>query len=403
MKCLKWGKLAVVFLTIFTLITLIMLIYTEPSFNVSTVTTNVENTANVEKFTITDLIVSNKTSTQWDICERLSNVLNVSCVDCVNKDVRNVVNNLIDVPLVIGKNDSFFTPGKEIVQEFVNEILITPRTCTGDCPYILALQLSVADRKQERDAVRETWGSVSRHQTWPRRHVRAGVKVVFVVGGAEENSSLSATHRFNQTLEELKKESEIHGDVLFLRMTDTYRNITLKLVSALKWVTEFCPLVKFVLKVDFDTYVNVPLLVDTVLALEKRLEFSILGYIYRLNTNVVHRSGRWAVDRALYPLDYYPYYASGCAYLISSQALNKLIQDVPYVRVFPVEDAFITGVMRNVIKCNLFSMEAYFTHYNDRLPWGQCELQSDRKIVSTGVDVDTLKRMWSSLENNKCN
>jgi hypothetical protein len=191
-----------------------------------------------------------------------------------------------------------------VVQGLVTDYLIEPRL---DCPYLLAVQPSILERRSERDTVRSTWGSVAREQTWPNRTINAKVKVIFVV--ANQVIANKNRDRYSRQLREVRSEAEQHDDILYVNLVDNYKMLTLKVLSAFKGGKDNCPCVKFVLKVDYDTFVNVPLLVDTLLYSGNRLEFSILGSIY-FGKNAVYRGGKWGVAKENYPMDTFPEYAS---------------------------------------------------------------------------------------------
>lgn len=65
----------------------------------------------------------------------------------------------------------------------------------------------------------------------------------------------------------IEQENRNHSDIIQLNMMDSYENLTLKTVSILDWVVDYCPRVQFVLKVDDDVYVNVRNLAATIGAL----------------------------------------------------------------------------------------------------------------------------------------
>jgi hypothetical protein len=51
-------------------------------------------------------------------------------------------------------------------------------------------------------------------------------------------------------------ESETYGDIVQTAFEDTYRNLTYKAMSVLRWVSTYCPSVTYVLKADDDAIVN---------------------------------------------------------------------------------------------------------------------------------------------------
>ncbi|CAG5124666.1 unnamed protein product, partial [Candidula unifasciata] len=228
------------------------------------------------------------------------------CSSCLRPGVSKI--RLFYPPIEPPKRDNgtdFVKPVPEVLQNLITDYLITPSL---DCPYLLAVQASVKDRPHERDLVRRTWGSVAETQTWPNRRINAKLKVLFVVAN-KRSSEPEPQHNRTAQFVELLSEALIHNDILYINMDDSYQNLTLKLLSAFRWVKDNCPCVKFVLKVDFDTFVNVPLLIDTLLLHQDQLESSLLGMVYRADI-AVRRTGKWGVPKSLYPMNYYPQYAS---------------------------------------------------------------------------------------------
>ncbi|KAK3787742.1 hypothetical protein RRG08_013230 [Elysia crispata] len=73
-----------------------------------------------------------------------------------------------------------FQPRNTRQQRSVDDYLITPwAVCRPHwrCPYLLAIQLSIAGDVERRLAVRSTWGSVAKTQTWPHTLINGGVQV----------------------------------------------------------------------------------------------------------------------------------------------------------------------------------------------------------------------------------
>lgn len=219
---------------------------------------------------------------------------------------------------------NLFKPRNEVQQELITDYLITPTVvCTDTCPYLVAVLLSVTDESDQRDSIRATWGSVMKTHVWPSASLNADMQIVFVLGHQTELSHINRVTRQTPskymdketypTLRQwnrIKSEAERHGDILYLNMQDSYYNLTLKLLSSFKWVNDHCSRTKFFLKVDTDTFVSVPLLLDLLIFNEERLEYSVLGKMFT-NERIVRRASKWAVDPQVYPPPLFPVYAAG--------------------------------------------------------------------------------------------
>uniref|UniRef100_A0A0B6ZXB8 Hexosyltransferase n=2 Tax=Arion vulgaris TaxID=1028688 RepID=A0A0B6ZXB8_9EUPU len=367
--------------------------------------------------TISELITKTMQSNKWTTEKKLNNVsceesyrkMNVTSLsESVRSEIGYFETSLRKIEyknnLIPDRPENFFQIKKEIVQNLVEDYIIIPNI---NCPYLVAIQPSLFDRQYERDDIRQTWASVAKEQIWPNRKVNADVKVVFVVARQIETDHIStvsslenSTHIITESGSDIYLESAMHGDILYLDMEESYRNLTLKVLSAFKWVRDSCPCVKFVLKVDYDTFVNIPLLVDTLIYFENRLENSILGMIYTA-ISFVSREGRWGVNSSLYPMRSFPEYASGCGYVLSFQAMSKIVEKVPYFLMLPVEDVFITGVMRRVAELDMFSLGMMFTHYLDK-SWNKCSMIQSQKILGTGDAGKRHIETWDAFVKNKC-
>ena len=57
--------------------------------------------------------------------------------------------------------------------------------------------------------------------------------------------------------DELIKEAKLYNDLVQIRISDTYHNLTLKMIHALNWANMHCRDVKWILKTDTDVFVNI--------------------------------------------------------------------------------------------------------------------------------------------------
>ena len=51
-------------------------------------------------------------------------------------------------------------------------------------------------------------------------------------------------------------ESDLHGDLAISSNIDTYQNLTLKTLSAFRWMQTFCSSADFILKIDDDMFIQ---------------------------------------------------------------------------------------------------------------------------------------------------
>ncbi|KAH9503448.1 Beta-1,3-galactosyltransferase 1 [Bulinus truncatus] len=303
----------------------------------------------------------------------------------------------------------YFSPRGERQQGLVEGVLITPwSVCTVACPYVVAIQLTRLDMSEERKTTRLTWASVAKTKQWPHMQLRSELQIVFVVahqlpdGSDPAHYDRSGNLPSKQQWRSLTTESDLHGDILYLDMMDSYSNLTLKVISSLKWLTDHCSRTKFFLKADADTFINVPVLLDLFILNEVVLSYSIVGFLYNGSRRVL-RKGRWAVSRSLYPMSMFPVYVSGCAYVMSADAARTIVTQSPYTPMLPIEDAFVTGVMARVVRANVFAQNDLFTHFFD-FKWQRCQMVLNTRVAVTNAAVDEAMDIWSAIvdSNTSC-
>lgn len=83
---------------------------------------------------------------------------------------------------------------------------------------------SLHDKTAQRSAIRETWASVTRNNTSNFRHV-------FLFGVTKDPERMRI----------VETESRQFRDVVMMGFEDTYRNLTVKTMTSLRWLTENCP------------------------------------------------------------------------------------------------------------------------------------------------------------------
>lgn len=97
---------------------------------------------------------------------------------------------------------------------------------------------------EKRNIIRQTW---AKHLQAENEKGSLGVGGFAFILGLTDN---------DVTQNRIKEESETFGDIIQVKMSDFYRNLTLKVAGLLNWLHRNCATIDFVLKVDDDVYVN---------------------------------------------------------------------------------------------------------------------------------------------------
>ena len=255
--------------------------------------------------------------------------------------------------------------------------------CAGLTPFLVILIPSAPEKSKERQAIRETWGKYATGLQIPPPYNSTVVTLAFLLG------NVNASNNHVQIYESERFQDIVHGDFL-----DTYENLTRKSLMGLKWVTTYCSEAEYIFKVDDDVFVHIPRLVE----LLKKSPADQTGAIYGrlLMRSSVQRTGRWALSVKDYPMRFLPPYMSGSRYVISSNIARKLLAVSMYFPYLPIEDVFITGVLRIVIGARSVIVKGFTLEAEDG--WAPCEFIKENRISETVKNVSLMKTMWSTQQ-----
>jgi hypothetical protein len=181
-------------------------------------------------------------------------------------------------------------------------------------------------------------------QTW----VRPGlydlpVRFAFFIGLRSNDATL------NQAVQ---LESDHFQDVIQADFEDSYRNLSLKSLSALHWITANCNWTRYVLKTDDDAYVNMRALLQHLSDIDHPRDPSgglkprrlILCRIWR-GMNVLRDDIKWGVSRDEFPDEFYPAYCSGIAWIMTRDMIVAMDRIANKVKRFWIDDVYITGIL----------------------------------------------------------
>lgn len=287
----------------------------------------------------------------------------------------------------------YFQPRKTKVNEFVYRFINQPTdTCdpmSTSPPVLIIIVPSSPSHVEERKAIRSTWGSVSHGEKWPLQNIKGKAKLVFLLGITENIT----------TLQKIQDEVNEHNDIVQCNFLDTYRNLSLKILSGIRWTYLKCPDVKYILKADDDTFVNLPLLVAT-----------LEGYYHKVDRNgaifgningdaKVRRRGMWKVNEIDYPFPHFPPYAYGNTYVISANIAGRIFSASEYMPYIPIEDAYITGILAKVIDARLVFVSG-FTFWLDYKP-NYCDFVNDNRISATKVSFKYMFYLWEKIHSSE--
>ncbi|XP_067654477.1 beta-1,3-galactosyltransferase 5-like [Haliotis asinina] len=248
--------------------------------------------------------------------------------------------------------------------------------CESDHPFLIFLVLSVTKNVELRNAVRHTWGSINKTNTWGGKLLQKPVRVIFVIGLSGNDSSLL-------------RESRMYGDIVHVSVKENYYNLTYKVLMGIRWVYEFCRHVEFVAKVDEDTFPDVPVFLDILTSVS--MTNTIIGPFFPVGK--VFREGKYAVSDSLYPAPVFPPHCKGNFYLMPKYLAVKILKTAQHLPYGNMEDAHLTGVVAHAIG-GVRYRGLTEKQYNAYFPPSLCEYISGTKIVAQNVDPVMAKEIW---------
>ena len=265
-----------------------------------------------------------------------------------------------------------------IVNPFPYVLVTSPRTACPDGIILVIVVHSHPSYRDRRDAIRHTWGRYGNRQ----QGAPPSTRLVFALG-------IDAKVRSDA----VRAESVVYDDIIQGDFFDAYENMTLKSLFGLKWVSEQCARVPYMLKSDDDTFISIPYLIE--ILQRKRPTRSILGPCN--SRSAVHREGKWAISKELFPFNQYPVYMSGSGYVITVDIVRELYETSAYVTPLFIDDVYVTGILAKIIGVKHVVRKG-FAFWSDRKPRA-CDFVTRRKISGTKVTPNLMYILWKEMRN----
>ncbi|XP_014360342.2 beta-1,3-galactosyltransferase 6 [Papilio machaon] len=219
--------------------------------------------------------------------------------------------------------------------------------------------LSSPNNDLHRDAVRTTWGNYVNnifvengeiiykwnHNSMSEQSQRNVIKLLFVVG----TLGLSGIKA-----DKLRNEQKRNKDILILdNIEDTYKNLSLKVLNALSWISENLKEMKYVIKCDDDSFVRIDLIVKNLNAFAPNMNAPELNKFVTFKEQLptykglywgyfsghaeVFLTGRWQ-EKGWFLCDKYLPYALGGGYVISRRIVDYIAQNMDLLSYYNAED-----------------------------------------------------------------
>ena len=205
-------------------------------------------------------------------------------------------------------------------------------TCSADVDVLVLVHTRAANIRRRR-FIRKTWASV-------RHHDGVRVRTVFAIGRDDTTP---------ETRKQIEDDARLHGDVIQFDFVDSYRNMTLKQLSALRWIRRNCADVRMVVKVDDDVLANVYALTSFLRSAEAGFANNTLWCQIQHNLRPQRAGGKWFVTREEYAPEFFPLYCLGVWTIFFQATIDRILQQTTRnVTFLWIDDVFVTGMLREL-------------------------------------------------------
>lgn len=273
---------------------------------------------------------------------------------------------------------------RQLNMHWLRYLLYPPFPCGAGESHLLGTFVSSAvGNFAQRSAIRETWGKPLMNIRHQQNNQSTGTFLFFVLGRTD-----------NPVLQEaLAQEAANYSDIIQEDFQDTYLNLTLKSVLILRWVTTFCPRIRFVFKTDDDMFINAVELLDH-LASRKPQQEVLLGRLIHGATPIHKNSSKWFAPPISFDSKVYPNYLSGTGYVLSGDVADRLYAQVDRVPLFHLEDIYITGLLAAEAGIKPTNHGGFKWYMKDVKP---CNYK--KHVTYHQVPPNDIRSMWADINN----
>uniref|UniRef100_A0A914UIZ7 Hexosyltransferase n=1 Tax=Plectus sambesii TaxID=2011161 RepID=A0A914UIZ7_9BILA len=243
---------------------------------------------------------------------------------------------------------------------------------------VVVFVISAAEEIAQREAIRSSWAE---------RAADTRALVLFVVGYTPK------------LVANLNAEQEQNNDMIVSTIQEHYRNLTLKVMSALEWKNSRCSTVKFLFKTDSDVVVNPTELVKYCQAKKDRKN-TIFGHVWNKVKPIRVPNHRWLTSNESYSQPFWPPYTSGPGYLMTADVPAQLLSSSPHYNFVAVEDSFLTGVLASHISIHRIHDSNSFRWWKS---FDACNPKDAHVISVHGFNTpEAMKKAWTDITTAKC-
>lgn len=239
--------------------------------------------------------------------------------------------------------------------------------CEDPKTYLMIYIHSDPENVERRRTVRNTWAS----KAILEKH---SAKLLFITGLVKSENTQAA----------LENENDLHKDIIQGNFTDSYRNLTYKAITGLRWISEYCSNAAFVLKTDDDIVVDIHRVVRLMRSyIEHKWgkENLLIGYVWPHMNVERNVSSKWYTSEEEYPKDYFLKYCSGSAFIMSTDVVKKFYKTSLKTPFFWIDDYYVTGMLARSSNISAISLNDRYILENNANIIGSLKNDTKTRLV----------------------
>lgn len=199
-------------------------------------------------------------------------------------------------------------------------------------------------------------------QAYPRKLLtQLGLKRVFLLAQIHPNKNVN-----NVEQAAIVNENDRFGDIVQGNFFEDYRNLTYKHVMGLRWASENCKNVSYVVKMDHDIVADLFSIVTMLKKLPKR-DLMLAGYVMMNMKPIRDPANKWYVTEEEYHGERYPEFLSGWLYITNPYTAELLSKTSNSVSYFWIDDTYVTGLLAERLNLPLAKLNKYYTTHPEHL------------------------------------
>ena len=206
---------------------------------------------------------------------------------------------------------------------------------------IIVIYTSIANM-EGRNIIRNTYANTTLLSELNMRHI-------FLIGKFKDGEN-------EKLWQIIMAEQEIYRDIVIGDFVDTYRNLSYKGLTALRFVQEYCKTVKWVIKLDDDTIANTPRIIHILRKRHLHRKFTLFGKLYSHSKPIIcpRRPLKWCVNKTSIHASKlgrrYPNYLMGIGYVLTADLVPYMLEKAAYNPPFDIDDIYMTGILTRYIR-----------------------------------------------------